>query len=117
MAENKEPAITAKTESVVELLRRKQQEANEEIILPKSGIKCQISFFSAKKARKAQEIGTSGDKVNEELIYSAMIAESCTFNGEKLIPEDILELLPGMDFMTLVGKLGGASPAEENSSS
>lgn len=113
----KEPAITAKTETVLELLRRKQSEANEEFVLPSSGITCKMSFFSAKKARKAQETGVFGDKVDEDLIFAAMISESCTFNGETMNPHDILDLLPGLDFMTIQGKLGGATSPSENSSS
>lgn len=116
MSQTKTPAITAKTETVLELLKRKQQEANEEFDLP-SGLKCQMTFLSAKKARQAQEIGTSGDKADEMLIFAAMMAECCTFNGEKLIAEDIKEHLPGIDFMFLMGKLGGATSANETSSS
>lgn len=117
----KEQSSFAKTETVLELLKRKASEGMGEFVLPASGVTCKMSFFSAKTARKCQEIATSGSgenaKMNEDLMYAAMAAESCTFNGEKMIAEDILQYLHGIDFMTIQGKLGGASSAEENSSS
>ena len=117
----KKPAITAKTETVLELLKRKKTEGIGEFILPVSGITCVMSFFSTKTARDCQEIATSGTgenaKMNEELMYAAMASESCTFNGEKMLGEDIILYLHGIDFLTIQGKLAGASSQEDSKSS
>ena len=110
-----------KSESVSDFLARKAKESIETFDLP-SGLKCRMTFFSAKKAMMAQKIAQSGQggnaSINEDLLYGAMIAESCEFsvngkNWEKMIGEDIPNKLPGMDFMHLQGKLGGVSLEEE----
>ena len=101
-----------KKETVLELLKRKSQSGYEEFDLPISGITVKINFFSAKTARMCQEIAQSGDSVNEDLLWGAMIAESCVFNGEKLIAEDIIQYLHGVDYMHLLGKLSGVESVE-----
>lgn len=99
-------------ETVQDLLRRKAKESTEEFTLPHSGITCHISYLNGKKARMCQEIATKGSEVDEDLLWAAMIAESCLFNGEKLVAEDVDALLHALDYMTIVGKLGGAQSAE-----
>lgn len=115
-------AITAKTETVLELLKRKKAESEEQFDLPVSGLKARMTFFSSGKMRKAQEIATRGDKIDEDLLTAAMIAETTMFSAdgeewEKMIGEDIRDLLAGPDWAMLLGKLGGVSPQDENSSS
>jgi len=96
--------------TVLELLKEKT--ASKEFTLPDSGLSVVMTFFSAKKARLAQEIATNGDSVDQNMMIAAMIAETCTFNGEKLAAEDILESMPGTDFMFLQGKLVGSDLLE-----
>ncbi len=102
--------------TVLEMLKEKT--ASQEFKLPVSGITVVMQFLSTKKTNLAQKIATSGSgentKVNEELFQAAMIAETCTFNGETLTAEDILENIQGVDHLTLLGKLMGSdSPTEK----
>jgi hypothetical protein len=101
----------APKESVRDMLVRMSNEATQEFDLP-SGIKCHINFFSGKKARIAQEIATNNNGVDEDLLWGAIISECCLFNGEKLIAEDI-SLLNGIDYMVILGKLGGVQSTED----
>jgi hypothetical protein len=97
----------AKKETVLEFLKRKATEQREEFDLP-SGLKCRIAFFNGNTAMRCTKIA-DGD---EGLAYAAIIAETCEFNGEKLIAEDVKEYLDGLDWLFLLGKLSGASSQE-----
>jgi len=98
--------------TVLELLKEKT--ASQEFELPVSKLNVVMKFFSARQARLAQQQAVTDGKVDEDLMYASMIAETCTFNGEKLNPYDIMENLPGLDFMTLQGKLVGSDVLDKN---
>jgi len=103
--------MNAPKKTVLELLKEKT--ASQEFTLPVSGLTVVMQFFSAKKARMCQQIAQDGDGINEDLMHAAMIAETCTFNGEKLVAEDILDNFNGADFMVLQGKLLGSDSVEK----
>lgn len=96
--------------TVLEMLKEKT--ASQEFKLPVSGITVVMQFLSVKRTNMAQKIATTGTgeniKVNEELYQAAMIAETCTFNGETLTAEDIKESMNGVDYLFLLGKLMGS---------
>lgn len=95
--------------SVLDILKSKQKDGGyEEFQLPMTKeITVKMKFFTTDQALSAQKQAQSGDSVNEDLMYAAMMAESCEFNGEKLNPYQIKEHLHGIDYMFLLGKLSG----------
>jgi hypothetical protein len=99
------------SKTVLELLKEKT--ASQEFTLPVSGLTVVMQFFSAKKNRVCAEISKKGDSIDEELFQAAMIAETCTFNNEKLTAEDILQYMNGTDLMFMQGKLMGSDLAEK----
>jgi hypothetical protein len=97
----------AAKETVLEMLKRKATEHREEFALP-SGLNCRMTFFNGSTAMRCTKIA-DGD---ESLAYAAIIAETCEFEGEKLIAEDVRQYLDGLDWLFLLGKLSGASLQE-----
>jgi hypothetical protein len=105
----KSTGVTAKNETLTEYLKRKAAESNEEFDLP-SGLKCRMSYFNGAKALKMQEMANG----NEDVAYGAIINQCCEFSHDgvvwsRLVPEDVKELMHGLDFTTLMGKLQGIS--------
>lgn len=100
--EKKKPAITSPSETVTDFVARKHADGSEEWKLP-SGTICVRKKFTARDSKKCIQIA-GGD---EDLMFDAIIAETCTFNGKKIIAEDIADNLDGMDYLELLGKLSG----------
>lgn len=105
----KSTGVTAKTESVVDFLKRKAAAASETFDLP-SGLKCRVKYFNGKDTVLIAKIA-DGD---EKLATGALINVCCEFSVDgdtwsKLLPHDAEELLSGPDFVAVMEKLGGAS--------
>lgn len=105
-----------KKQPVRDILRSaKEKGFLEEFPLPTNkDVTVTVKFYSTREAITGQKMAASGNNVNEELLQASMVSESCLFNGEKLTPEEILELVHGIDFMTLLGKLTGAVDSQES---
>ena len=108
----KSTGVTAKTETLIDYMKRKAAERNEEFELP-SGLKCRMTYFNGAKALKMQEMANG----NEDMAYGAIVNQCCEFSHDgvtwaRLVPEDVKELMFGLDFTTLMGKLQGISLEE-----
>lgn len=102
MADEKKKGLTSKEDTVEQFISKKLEDGSEQFTLP-SGAVCVRKKFTARDSKKCIKI-CAGD---EDKMMDAIIAETCTFNGKKIIMEDIDDTMDGMDYMILLGKLSG----------
>lgn len=105
-----------KKQSVRDILKAaKNRGFLEQFPLPSNkDVTVTVKFYSTRDAIMSQKMASAGGNVSEEILQASMVSESCLFNDEKLAPEEVLDLIHGIDFMTLLGKLTGAEASQES---